>query len=73
MCLCYALAVPNTPCSHLASLVVAIICRFDATELRGRAKKYTQWPDMPHLDKAFIAMNMQHLLSLGLIQASAKS
>ena len=53
--------------------MAALICRFDATELRSRAKQYTRWPDMPHLDEAFIAMNVQHLLSLGLIQAPAMS
>ena len=54
-------------------LTIAMVRRFDATELRSRAKQYTQWPDMPHLDESFIAKNVQHLTSLGLIQASATS
>ena len=54
-------------------LTEAMICRFDATELRSRAKKYLQRPDMPHLDKTFIAKNVQHLTSLGLIHLTVTS
>lgn len=49
------------------------VCRFDATQLRSKAEQYTRWPDMPHLDEAFIHQNVAHLASLGLIAAPVKS
>ena len=41
--------------------------RFDATQMRAKARELTPWGDVPHLDKKFIHRNMQHLEALRLI------
>ena len=47
--------------------------RFDATQLRAKARELTQWRDVPHLDEAFIHKNMQHLAALRLIAPASQA
>ena len=41
--------------------------RFDATQLRAKVSELTQWPDVPHLDEAFLHQNLKHLAALKMI------
>lgn len=43
------------------------LCRFDATQMRTKVRETTRWKDVPHLDEAFIAQNLKHMVALQII------
>lgn len=41
--------------------------RFSASKMRAGVRKYTSYEDVPHLDKAFILMNLRHMEALHIL------
>ncbi len=50
----------HTCCGSAAS-------RFDASKMRAGVRKFTEYSDVPHLDKAFILQNLRHMEALHII------